>query len=71
MIRRYAESASRKVNRTEEVFEAAAAGDGDAVPVIESAARTMGENTAPLVNLLDPATVVLGGGFGLATGPCQ
>ena len=68
MTRRYAEATAREINRTEEVFDAAAAGDGDATDIIESAGRALGKNIAQLVNLLDPAAIVLGGGLGLATG---
>ena len=68
MTRRYAEASGREINRTEEVFEAAAAGDGHATDTIESAARALGKNIAQLANLFDPAAIVLGGGLGLATG---
>lgn len=68
LTRRYAEATSRTINRAEDVFDAAAAGDGEATHIIESAARALGKNIAQLANLFDPATIVLGGGLGLATG---
>ena len=68
MTRRYTEATAREINRTEEVFDAAAADDGDAIHIIESAARALGKNIAQLANIFDPAVIVLGGGLGLATG---
>ena len=54
MTRRYAEATSRDVRRTEEIFDAAASGDVNAVHVIESAARALGKALAQLANLFDP-----------------
>lgn len=68
MARRYTEAASRDVRRTEEVFAASTAGDDRATHIIETAAQALGKSIAQMVNLLDPAAVVLGGGLGLATG---
>lgn len=69
MTRRYAEAVSREVTRAEEVFDAAAASDAVAVDIIKTAASALGKNVAQLVNLLDPAAIVIGGGLGLAPGP--
>ena len=68
LTRRYAEVTSREINRAEEVFDAAAAGDDEATHIIKSAARALGKNIAQLTNLFDPAAIVLGGGLGLVSG---
>tara|TARA_A100001037_G_scaffold253369_3_gene237943 strand:- start:951 stop:1271 length:321 start_codon:yes stop_codon:yes gene_type:complete len=59
---------SREIGRTEEIFEAANDGDRQAVEIIQTAARALGKNVAQMINLFDPAAVVLGGGLGLAPG---
>ena len=69
MTRRYVEAVSREVTWAEEVFDAAAASDAVAVDIIKTAASALGKNVAQLVNLLDPAAIVIGGGLGLAPGP--
>jgi glucokinase len=44
------------------------AGDEPALAIVESAGRAVGSAIAQLVNVLDPAAVVMGGGLGLAGG---
>jgi glucokinase len=51
----------------EEVL-AAAAGDGVAAKVVRSGAGVLGASIGALVNVLDPAKVILGGGLGLSEG---
>jgi glucokinase len=52
----------------EEVMAAAAAGDEAAAKVIRTGAGVLGANIGALVNVLDPAKVILGGGLGLSEG---
>ena len=54
--------------RAEDVLAAAHAGDARAVAVINHATHELGRVVALLVNSLDPATVVIGGGLGCAPG---
>lgn len=57
------------VGTTADVVNQAQAGDASAMSVIASAGRALGGAIAHLVNMLDPAEVVIGGGLGLAGGP--
>jgi glucokinase len=52
----------------EAVLAAAAAGEPAAVTIITDAADSLGALLGNLVNMLDPAAIVLGGGLGLAPG---
>ena len=52
----------------QDVALAAARGDAAAVRVIRTAATTLGASLGALVNVLDPALVILGGGLGLSEG---
>jgi glucokinase len=52
-----------------DVTAAAAAGDPVASKVVSTAAQALGRQIGLLVNVLDPAAVVIGGGLGLAGGP--
>lgn len=52
----------------QDVVAAAAKGNEAAVYVVRSAAATLGASIGALVNVLDPALVVLGGGLGLSEG---
>lgn len=54
------------VTDTRGVFRRAAAGDEDAISVIDSAAVAIGEAIGGFVNTLDPAAVVVGGGLAFA-----
>ncbi len=53
----------------QEVLAAAQAGNVGALSVVRSAAEALGATIAWLVNVLDPETVVIGGGLGLSEGP--
>jgi glucokinase len=52
----------------EEVFLAASNGDKDAIEILISAGEALGVSAAFLVNVLDPETIVVGGGLGTADG---
>lgn len=52
----------------EDVLAAAARGDLNAAAVVRSGAAALGASLGALVNVLDPALVVLGGGLGLSEG---
>jgi glucokinase len=52
----------------EEVFEAAKRGDEMAKKILVSAGEALGVQVAFLVNVLDPESIVVGGGLGLAGG---
>ncbi len=65
---RYARETSRSALRAEKVFEAAQNGDACAIEILRSAGEALGVSVAFLVNVLDPAAVVIGGGLGLAGG---
>jgi glucokinase len=51
-----------------EVLRLAASGDSHAREIVASAGTALGAAIANLVNILDPETVVIGGGLGLAAG---
>jgi glucokinase len=51
-----------------EVLRFAASGDSHAKNIVASAGTALGAAIANLVNILDPETVVIGGGLGLAAG---
>lgn len=68
LVARYRRRGSRAVARAEEVAAAAAAGDAVAREVVGSAGDALGVAVGFLVNLLDPAAVVVGGGLGVAGG---
>ena len=53
----------------EDVLAAARAGDTAAIAAVEGAAFELGRIVALLVNSLDPALVIVGGGLGSAPGP--
>jgi glucokinase len=55
--------------RAETVLRAAETGDARALAVIDHATRELGRVLALLVNSLDPAVLILGGGLGSAPGP--
>jgi glucokinase len=47
---------------------AAAAGKATAVQVVRTAGEALGNSAGWLVNVLDPAAIIVGGGLGLAGG---
>ena len=55
--------------RAEDVLSAATAGDEAALSAIRTAAGALGVSIGWLVNVLDPAAIVVGGGLGSAPGP--
>ncbi len=57
------------VTRAEDVLSAASAGDEAALSAIHTAASALGVSIGWLVNVLDPAAIVVGGGLGSAPGP--
>jgi len=68
LVARYRRRGSRPVARAEEVVAAAAAGDADAAAVVGTAGESLGSAVGFLVNVLDPAAIVVGGGLGIAGG---
>ncbi len=64
----YARRTGRAISGAESVVAAAATGDPAAVAVIDEAADQLGPLIGLIVNMLDPAAIVLGGGLGLAPG---
>jgi glucokinase len=52
-----------------DVLAAVAAGDADALAVVQSAGEALESAVGLLVNVLDPEAVVIGGGLGLSEGP--
>jgi glucokinase len=67
ITRRYREASGRAVTRAEEVFTALAS-DECAREIVRSAGFALGVSLAFLVNITDPAAVVVGGGLGSAHG---
>lgn len=65
---RFAQASGGPEVATVAVLEMAEAGDAVARAVVQSAGAAMGAGIAHLVNVLDPAAVVIGGGLGLAEG---
>ncbi len=65
---RYRQASGAHIVRAETVLAAADGGDLLAIQVVDSAAIALGSAIGWLINLLDPAAVVLGGGLGLAGG---
>lgn len=70
LAERYAAATNRDVATTsaQDVLAAAAAGDGEAIAIVDSAADALGSALGWLVNVLDPEALVIGGGLGLASG---
>jgi glucokinase len=67
IARRYAELTHRAVTG-EDVTRAAQAGDLEAIEIVRSAGAALGVALGFLVNVLDPAAIVVGGGLGLSCG---
>ena len=66
--RRYRQVAQAAQAGAEAVLAAAAAGDPDAVAIVQAGGDALGNSVAFLVNVLDPEAVVVGGGIGMAGG---
>jgi glucokinase len=67
LARRYA-AAGHSAAGAEAVVAAADAGEPAAIAIITDAADSLGALLGNLINMLDPAAIVLGGGLGLASG---
>ncbi len=67
MVQRYQQHKPR-VQRVEEIVADAAAGDAIAAETLRSGGAALGSALAWLVNVLDPAAVIVGGGLGVAGG---
>jgi glucokinase len=67
LARRYA-AAGGSIAGAEAVLAAVDAGEPAAVAIIADAADSLGALLGNLVNMLDPAAIVMGGGLGLAPG---
>lgn len=68
MASRYAAASGRSVGGAEDVVRAAGSGDDVAQRIVEEGGAMLGTIASWLVNVLDPAAIVLGGGLGLAGG---
>jgi glucokinase len=69
LVRRYNGQAEEAVVAAEDLLERVHTGDEVAARVVREAAAVLGSFVALLVNVLDPAGVVVGGGLGSAPGP--
>jgi glucokinase len=65
---RFAETRSDFQGAATEVLRLAASGNSHAKNIVATAGAALGASIANLVNILDPETVVIGGGLGLAAG---
>lgn len=68
LVRRYNARARLPFRSAEDVLKAAAAEDPHAEWVVDTAADSLGATLGLLVNVLDPAAVIVGGGLGSAPG---
>jgi glucokinase len=68
LARRYQPYCSEKIGRAEQVIEAAAAGDEQAIEIVRTGGTALGATAGLLVNVLDPEAIVVGGGLGLRDG---
>jgi predicted NBD/HSP70 family sugar kinase len=64
----YERRSGRRVAGAESVLAAAAERDAEAMAVVDAAADQLGPLVALIVNMLDPAAILFGGGLGLAPG---
>jgi glucokinase len=68
LVARYNHAGGGRVARAEEVIAAADRGDAAALEIVITAGEALGVSIGWLVNVLDPAAVIVGGGLGLAGG---
>jgi len=68
LVSRYNREGQTPVTTGLEVTAAAAAGDPLAQQIVRSAGDSLGNSVGFLVNVLDPETVIVGGGLGLSGG---
>jgi glucokinase len=64
----YAARVGAATTSARDVLAAANAGDAQALAVIDAATRALGHALGLAINVLDPASVVVGGGLGAASG---
>jgi len=68
LVMQYNQLSAKPVHKAEEVLAAAAAGDRDAAQVVWTAGEALGATVGLMVNMLDPESIVVGGGLGMAGG---
>lgn len=68
IARRFAEATGRDVPGAVEVVEAAKHGDAIAAGILAGSGREVGVSLAFLINVIDPESIVIGGGLGNASG---
>jgi glucokinase len=68
LVTRYNRRSSQRASKAQDVTEAASKNDPVAIQVVQSAGEALGNSVGFLVNLLDPAAIIVGGGLGLAGG---
>ena len=68
LARRYSERCGKAIRRAEDVTAQAAQGEELALEIVRTAGEALGVSVAFLVNVLDPAAIVVGGGLGVAGG---
>jgi glucokinase len=66
---RYSHESGKSCAGAEEVLAAAQAGDAHAARVVETGAEALGATLGLMINVLDPAALIVGGGLGAAPGP--
>jgi glucokinase len=68
LVTRYNQTGAGRAARGEDVLAAASAGDQAAIRVVSTAGGALGVSVGWLVNVLDPAAVIVGGGLGTTGG---
>jgi len=68
LVNRYNHVSSKRVDKAEEVLAAAADADPNALHVVQTAGEALGATVGLMVNMLDPESIVVGGGLGTAGG---
>lgn len=68
IARRYRNATGSEASGAIDVVEAASRGDVDAVEILASSGREIGVSIAFLINVIDPESIVIGGGLGSANG---
>jgi len=66
LVSRFNQAISGHATRAEDVIAAANAGNAAAIDIVITAGAALGVSVGWLVNVLDPAAVIVGGGLGLA-----
>lgn len=68
LVKQYNRVRPDSMARGEQVLDAVRAGDALAIEIVARAGEALGNSVGLLVNVMDPETVVVGGGLGLAGG---